>query len=222
MINKLLPILKIFTSDMEIILTEDQLNRILTEERNNIISSILDKSENTTKRIIRNVKNQYKLDFKFVSTYGAIIGGFAGPVEDYLKGLYPNLDERDISLICFGIIMTFFSSNTEKLGKVLDLIKENGLRTYFDRALRKSYDLKDAFTEFLESLNVTFSNVGNAMAFSFIIPMISLIYDIATKQGDTSLDVGMLIKSILTYKVLSASSETLSEIFSKMIKRFRS
>lgn len=207
---------------MEIILTEDQLNRILTEARSNVILSILGKSEETAKRIIKNVKRQYKLDFKFVSTYGAIIGGFAGPVEDYLKGMYPNLDEKDVSLICFGIIMTFFSSNTEKLGKVLDLIKENGLRTYFDRALRKSYDLKDAFTEFLNSLNVTFSSIGNAMAFTFIIPMLSLIYDIATQEGNTGLNVEMLIKSILTYKVLSASSETLSELFDKMIKRFRS
>jgi hypothetical protein len=207
---------------MEIILTENQLNRILTESRGSLISSILGKSEDTAKRIVRNVKNQYKLDFKFVSTYGAIIGGFAGPVEDYLRGLYTNLDEKDISLICFGIIMTFFSSNTEKLGKVLDLIKENGLRTYFDRALRKSYDLKDSFTEFLDSLNVTFSSVGNAMAFTFIIPMLSLIYDIATQEGNTGMNVEMLIKSILTYKVLSASSETLSELFDKMIKRFRS
>lgn len=222
MINKLFLIPKIFTSDMEIILTEDQLNRILTEARSNVILSILGKSEETAKRIIKNVKRQYKLDFKFVSTYGAIIGGFAGPVEDYLKGMYPNLDEKDVSLICFGIIMTFFSSNTEKLGKVLDLIKENGLRTYFDRALRKSYDLKDAFTEFLNSLNVTFSSIGNAMAFTFIIPMLSLIYDIATQEGNTGLNVEMLIKSILTYKVLSASSETLSELFDKMIKRFRS
>lgn len=222
MINKLLPISKIFTCDMEIILTETQLNRILTEEKSNIISSILGRSEETARRIVKNVKNQYKLDFKFLSTYGAIIGGFAGPIEDYLRGLYPNLDEKDISLICFGIIMTFFSSNTEKLGKVLDLIKENGLRTYFDRALRKSYDLKDAFTEFLESLNVTFSNVGSAMAFSFVIPMLSLIYDIATQEGNVGLNVEMLLKSILTYKVLSASSETLSELFSKMIKRFRS
>lgn len=207
---------------MEIILTEAQLNRILTEEKSNIISSILDKSDSAVKRIVKNVKNQYKLDFKFLSTYGAIIGGFAGPVEEYLRGLYPNLDEKDISLICFGIIMTFFSSNTEKLGKVLDLIKENGLRTYFDRALRKSYDLKDAFTEFLESLNVTFSSVGNAMAFAFIIPMVSVIYDITTQEGNVGLNVEMLIKSILSYKVLSASSETLSELFSKMIKRFRS
>jgi len=221
-INKLLPISKIFTSDMEIILTEAQLNRILTEEKSNIISSILDKSDSAVKRIVKNVKNQYKLDFKFLSTYGAIIGGFAGPVEEYLRGLYPNLDEKDISLICFGIILTFFSSNTEKLGKVLDLIKENGLRTYFDRALRKSYDLKDAFTEFLESLNVTFSSVGNAMAFAFIIPMVSVIYDITTQEGNVGLNVEMLIKSILSYKVLSASSETLSELFSKMIKRFRS
>jgi len=221
-INKLLSISKIFTSDMEIILTEAQLNRILTEEKSNIISSILDKSDSAVKRIVKNVKNQYKLDFKFLSTYGAIIGGFAGPVEEYLRGLYPNLDEKDISLICFGIIMSFFSSNTEKLGKVLDLIKENGLRTYFDRALRKSYDLKDAFTEFLESLNVTFSSVGNAMAFAFIIPMVSVIYDITTQEGNVGLNVEMLIKSILSYKVLSASSETLSELFSKMIKRFRS
>jgi hypothetical protein len=52
--------------------------------------------------------------------------------------------------------------------------------------------------------------------------MVSVIYDITTQEGNVGLDVEMLIKSILSYKVLSASSETLSELFSKMIKRFRS
>jgi hypothetical protein len=52
--------------------------------------------------------------------------------------------------------------------------------------------------------------------------MLSLIYDVATQEGNVNLNVEMLLKSILSYKVLSASSETLSELFDKMIKRFRS
>ena len=44
-----------------------------------------------------------------------------------MEDRYSNLSESDITLICFGITLTFFSSNKEKLHKVLEIIKEKKL-----------------------------------------------------------------------------------------------
>ena len=207
---------------MEIILTESQLDRILTEERTEIISSALDKSKETTKRIINKVKEQYNIDFAYLSSYGAIIGGFIRPIQEYLNGVYPQLNDREVSLICFGLIMTFFSTNKEKLNKVLKTIKEEKLVTFFDIALRKAYDLRDAFSDFLESLKVSIPTMTHALAYAFIIPVLPLLYDVVSQGEGKAEKIGMLVKAFLTYKLLSISSKTLEEVLEKIIKRFRS
>lgn len=207
---------------MQIILTESQMNRLLLEERSESLSRILENSENFTREIIRNVKRAFSLDFKFLSTFGSVIGGFTAPIHEFLSGNYPTLDDRDISLICFGIIMMFFADNKEKTKKVIDIIKQKGLRTYFRQALYKSQDLKKSFIDFLESLGVSLSNAGNAFAFAFIIPFFSLLYDIAKSNGDVSSNVEMLIKTVLSYGLVVGGSETMRELFTRIIKRFRS
>ena len=112
---------------MKLLLTESQYINLLKEEKEDEISQTLSNSRDITKKIINDVKKQYGLDFTFALTWGSVIGGFVGPVYRYMQGTYTNLTEDEISLICFGIILTFFSANKEKLKKVLELIKEKKL-----------------------------------------------------------------------------------------------
>lgn len=164
---------------MDIILTESQYIKVLQESKENAMSDIFTNSKNFTKKIIEDVKKQFGIDFVFLGTWGSVIGGFVGPVSKYMSGRYPNLTETDITLISFGIILTFFSSNKEKLREVLELIKEKKLITFFDRALSKSYDLKDALFGFLESLNLTFSKVSNMIAYTFLVPLVPILKDLS-------------------------------------------
>ena len=120
---------------MDIILTESQYMQLLVEKNENKIASVFDKSRDFTKKLISDVKEQYNIDFTFLGTWGSVIGGFARPISKYMEGTYPNLTDQDITLITFGIILTFFSNNKEKLNKVLQLIKEKGIITFFDRAM---------------------------------------------------------------------------------------
>ena len=135
---------------MDILLTESQYIKLLVEEKGGEVKSSISKSSKVVKEIIKDVKSKHGIDFTFAATWGAVIGGFVGPITEYLHGTYTNLSKSDISLITFGIILTFFSSNTEKLNKILQLIKKEKLVTFFDRGLMKAYDLKDAFFSFLE------------------------------------------------------------------------
>jgi hypothetical protein len=206
---------------MKIILTEDQYISLLKEEKENEIEQTFTNSKNFTKKIIKDVKNQYGIDFSFALTWGSVIGGFVGPISKYLEGKYTNLSESDITLICFGIILTFFSENKEKLNKVLELIKEKKLITFFDQAMMKSYDLKDAFFNFLDSLNMTFSKVSNMVSYTFLVPLIPLLKNLS--DMDLSEDqINLLSMGISHYTGVLISSKIITELINKIIKRFKS
>lgn len=206
---------------MDIILTESQYIKLLVEKSENQIADVFINSKDIAKKIISDVKNQFGVDFTFLGTWGSVIGGFIGPISDYMNNKYPNLSETEITLICSGIILTFFSSNKEKLSKILNLIKERGIITFFDRALSKAYDLKEAFTGFIESLNVTASNISNMIAYAFLIPLTPLLKNVITL--DLSQDqIEVLVTGITHYAGLSLGSKFVKNIVESMIDRFKS
>jgi hypothetical protein len=206
---------------MNIILTESQYIKLLKEERENEIEQTFSNSANVARKIVNDVKKQHKIDFTFALTWGSVIGGFVGPISRYLEGTYPNLTESDITLICFGIILTFFSDNKEKLQKVLQLIKKKGIITFFDRAITKAYDLKDAFFDFIKSLNVTFSKISNMMAYTFLVPLVPLLKNLI--ELDLSGDqIDLIVKGIAHYSGLALSSSVIKNLVEKIIERFRS
>lgn len=205
---------------MDIILTESQYIQLLIERNENKIASVFEKSKDFTKKLINDIKNQYNIDFTFLGTWGSVIGGFAGPIAKYMEGTYPNLTEQDITLITFGIVLTFFSSNKEKLNKVLQLIKEKGIITFFDRALLKAYDLKDAFVGFLDSLNVTMSKVSNMLAYCFLIPLVPLLKDVSDLNLSKD-QIELVITGVSHYGMVTAGSKVIESIVKSILNRFK-
>jgi len=206
---------------MELILTESQYIKLLTEEKKNEIEITFDKSTSLVKKIIKDVKQQYGLHFTFALTWGPIIGGLMGPISKYVHNLHPELSSSDVTLILFGIIVTFFSSSDELVQNTMKLIREKKLIRTFDSAIMKTYDLKDAFFDFLKSLNITFSKVSNMLAYSFLVPLVPLIKDFADLNV-TPEDISMIVKGLTGLSATVISSTLLTEILTKMIKRFRS
>lgn len=206
---------------MKVLINESQFLKILKENKENEIEEVFSNSKNFTKKVISDVKTQFNLDFNFLTTWGSIIGGFVGPISEYMEGKYPNLSEQDITLISFGLILTFFSSNTEKLNKVLQIIKDKKIITFFDIALMKAYDLKEAFFSFLESLNITFSKVSSMVAYTFLVPLVPLISDIV-KLDLTEDQINLLATGISHHATTIISSKILYRLVKKMIERFRS
>ncbi len=206
---------------MDIILTESQYLNLLVERNENKILGVFEKSKDFAKKIFNDIKKQFGIDFTFLGTWGSVIGGFSGPIASYLEGHYTNLDEQDITLITFGIILTFFSSNKEKLNKVLQLIKEKGIITFFDRALLKAYDLRDVFVGFLESLNLTISKVSNMFAYCFLIPLVPLLKELADLNLSKD-QVDLVIFGIGHYAAVIGMSKVIESMVSSILKRFKS
>ena len=205
---------------MDLILTESQFIKLLKEQQEEEIAGIFEKSRDFTKKFLKDVKKQFGIDFTFLLTWGSVIGGFVGPISNYMEDRYSNLSESDITLICFGITLTFFSSNKEKLHKVLEIIKEKKLITFFDRAILKSYELKDAMVNFLDSLNITFSKVSNMIAYTFLIPLVPLLKNMSDLDLSEQ-QVNLIVTGVSHYTGGIFASNLLTTLIDKIIKRFK-
>jgi len=205
---------------MKIVLTEHQYEKLLLESSKSIIGDEIKRSKEFIKKIVRSVKEDTKLDFSFLFTWGAAIGGFSRPVFNYFEGKHPELTHQDLALITIACAVTYYSSNREKLSKLLGIIKERGLVKYFDEMLEKTDELKNTFLSFVDSLRLTGHKISGMLAYTFIIPFLSKLLDMIGSA--THEDIIMLSKIIIGYLAVKLSSATLSELLSKIIKRFRS
>jgi hypothetical protein len=205
---------------MKIVITEHQYEKLLLESSKSIIGDEIKRSKEFIKKIVRSVKEDTKLDFSFLFTWGAAIGGFSRPVFNYFEGMNPELTQQDLSLLTIACAVTYYTSNKEKLGKLLDIIKERGLVDYFNEMLSKTDELKNTFLSFIDSLKITGSKMSSMLAYTFIIPFLSKLLDMS--GGATSTDVTVLTKILLGYLTIKLSAATLTELINKIIERFRS
>lgn len=206
---------------MKIVITEHQYEKLLLESSKSIIGDEIKRSKEFIKKIVRSVKEDTKLDFSFLFTWGAAIGGFSRPVFNYFEGKNPDLTHQDLALLTIACVVTYYSSNREKLSKLLDIIKERGLVKYFDEMLEKTDELKNTFLSFVDSLRLTGHKISGMLAYTFIIPFLSKLLDMSG-GGTTHEDIIVLSKIIIGYLTVKLSSATLSELLTKIINRFRS
>jgi hypothetical protein len=141
-------------------------------------------------------------------------------VEVFIKNEFPSLTTSDIALLSTGIILTYFTSNKEMLGKVLKKIKEDGLIFEFDSMAQVAKRLKEVFLRFIDSLAIPFSKIGNMMAYTFLIPIIPDLYELA--QGNNVVEIRELLTRIIMFLGVSSISVLIKRLLQGIVKRFKS
>lgn len=205
---------------MKIILTESQYKKLLLE---NISKESVDKLKSLKdffKTIKSEAKQQMSLDLGFLATWGVSIAGFVKPVSDFMEGNYPELSQADIVLLTTGAIFTYFTSNKESLVKVLNEIKNRSLIEEFDTMLEKCSQLKNAFLGFIDSLAVPVSRFSNMLAYTFLIPILPELYEMA--QGYEHMEVSEMLGRISAFVGVSFGGTFIRNILQEIVKRFKS
>ena len=202
---------------MKIIITESQKSIILAENIGSGMNRKIRDMVSFSKNILASAKKQTGLDLGFLLTWGATIGGFMGPIARYMEDKNPTLTDADVALISVGIILTYYNENKEKLTKVLELLKERKLIGEFDDALSMAEQVKNTFLNFIESLGVTISSIGNMMAYTFLVPLVPLLKNLI--ELDLSGDqIDLIVKGIAHYSGLALSSSVIKNLVEKIIK----
>jgi len=205
---------------MKIIITESQYKKILFESRLKSLENKVDELKDFFKKVSSESKKQIGLDLSFLTTWGVTIAGFVSPVQQYISGSFPELSSSDLALLSTGIILTYYESNKEMLGKVLEKIKEKELIFEFDKSLEVATKLKDVFFNFVNSLAIPVSKISNMLAYTFLIPLIPDLYEVA--QGVDSLNIKETILRILSFIGISFSGVFVKRLIQEIVKRFKS
>lgn len=207
--------------NISILINETQKQRILLESSGGGISDLIKRNYEFTKEILKKSSSQIGINFEFLLTWGASIGGFVGPLNDFIKGNHPEFSDLDISLILTGVIASYYVDNKEMVKKVFFTLKEKGLFNAFKTVLKKSQELKTVFFDFIESLGITLHKVTNILSYTFVIPLIPMLYNL-TKQGiGSSDDIQEIIKRLTGFGLLTVSGILVKELITKIIRRFK-
>ena len=149
-----------------ILITEAQQRVILCELANKEIDSTIGDNDKLVKRIAKQASEQIKFDLSILATFSMSIGGLMGPLENFIRGEYPEMSTRAISLLLGGIGFQYMMDNKEPLSKLIQKIKEDGLYDIYKKVLKKSEVLKDSsiiknVLDYSDSIPINFKGTQN-------------------------------------------------------------
>lgn len=205
---------------MKIIITESQSKILITENVLRQIGSFFKTSLKQVKEILDSASEQIGMNLQFMMTWGAGIAGFMGPISDYVKGQFPDLTDIELSLIITSLIATYYTGNKKVLAKLYKKIQELGLTSIFERILRKSDDFFNVFSKFIESLAVTTHTMVNMMSYTFIIPILPMMYEAVKSGMIENINFDELTTMLTGFGGLTLSSIIIKKLLLKLAKRF--
>jgi hypothetical protein len=204
-----------------LLINENQKRIILRESVNDEFGDMVKQNYKFVKDVLKMSSKQMGMNFEFLFTWGASIGGFVGPLNEFISGRYPNVSDVEMSLILTGIIATFYMNNKEMIRKILEKIKSEGLSEEFKTGLNKANQLKSTFVDFMEGLNITLHSVTNIMSYAFIIPLIPIVYSAVNSGAFKTGDAKEIAVRLVSFGVLTVSGIVMKELFSKLIRVFK-
>lgn len=205
---------------VQVIITENQKKYLLKESLSNLLSDKIKQMADFSKKVLKESSEQIGVNLEFLFGWGSAIGGFMGPVSEFVKGRHPELSDIELSLIITAIISLYWGDNKELIRLLYKEIKNRNLTEIFKEAKNKTSQLHDVFIKFIGSLNVHGHKLTNIMSYTFIIPLLPMFWDIA-KQGhfDIAQTKEIAIR-IAGFATLTVSGIMLKNILWKLIKRF--
>ena len=204
---------------MEITISEDIQRKLITESLMGDLSKILSNISQIGKENLKDTQKMMKFDLKFLLTWSATIGGFMGPLTQYIKDQNVEITESNINLIVVGVCATLFYNNEKLVAELVSKIKEEGLLPVFESALEKGAELRSALMRFLESIGLTVGNLFAIASFTFLIPIIGILNTYATSGEITPGSIQEISERIAMAGVTALSATTIRNFLKKFFAK---
>ena len=206
---------------MDFLINESQLRTILQEQDESRMTEYMKTMYSFTKNLANRVSKVYGLNVKMLLTWGTAVGGLVMPLDHFIKSGEFDLSDDQRYLVLAGIAFILFFDNKKGLVKILEKIKEEGLEDVFRKTLEKGKDLKSSFKGFLSSLNVSVGSFMDTVAYSFLIPIILDIQNIAESSVDPK-EAGLLIaERLVSSGIVVIGAQALSQVIRKIIEKIK-
>lgn len=204
---------------MEFLITESQLRVLLQEEEKSQLGLYMKNMYAFTKQMLNKVFKSYGINLRMLLTWGTSVGGLVLPLDQYLRTQHLGLNEDQRMLVLVGIIFALFFETKRPFMKIMSLIKENGLEDIFQDGLRKGTQLRDAFTNFLSSANTGVGTFLEAIAYSFLIPIITDVQSVLGQTEDIETASILIAERLLAAGVILIGRQTLIDVIKNVLKK---
>jgi hypothetical protein len=204
---------------MEFLITESQLRVLLQEEEKSQLGLYVKNMYAFTKQMLNKVFKSYGINLRMLLTWGTSVGGLVLPLDQYLRTQHLGLNEDQRMLVLVGIIFALFFETKRPFMKIMSLIKENGLEDIFQDGLRKGTQLRDAFTNFLSSANTGVGTFLEAIAYSFLIPIITDVQSVLGQTEDIETAAILIAERLLAAGVILIGRQTLIDVVKNVLKK---
>jgi hypothetical protein len=206
---------------MDFLINESQLRLILQEQDQSKMSDYMKELYSFTSNLVNKAKKTYGLNLKLLLTWGASVGGLVMPLDYFIRTGRFELTDEQATLILIGVACTYFYDNVKTLKSILTKIKEEGLEDTFKEVLTKSRNLRDSFSKFLESANVTLGSTLDLVTYSFLIPIIGDIQSAIMEGADLQTTAMTIAKRLVASGVVLVGQIVLTDTIKKIIKKFQ-
>ena len=204
---------------MEFLITESQLRVLLQEEEKSQLGLYVKNMYAFTKQMLNKVFRSYGINLRMLLTWGTSVGGLVLPLDQYLRTQHLGLNEDQRMLVLVGIIFALFFETKRPFMKIMSLIKENVLEDIFQDGLRKGTQLRDAFTNFLSSANTGVGTFLEAIAYSFLIPIITDVQSVLGQTEDIETAAILIAERLLAAGVILVGRQTLIDLVKNVLKK---
>jgi hypothetical protein len=206
---------------MKVYITDLQRKKLILESASNDIENISNESKKLGESILDEVKKQTNLDLGILLSWSASIGGFMSPLNDIIQGKFPEFSDSDRFLVLSGLLFSVLYQNKKFFNTVKDKLIEKGLYQFFLDLLPKAERIKDNFLSFLSSVGIYIDNISKIIGFTFVIPILPIIYGLVSQGDILSLSVEEIVKRILMYLTSVTVGVTVKKFLTKVVSKMK-
>jgi len=206
---------------MDFLITEEQLKTILMEQDKSKMTTYMKQLHSFTSNIVNRAMKTYGINLKMLLTWGTSVGGLMMPLDNFIRDGNFNLTDDQRALVLSGIAFIIFFEGRAGIKTIMKKIKDEGIENEFDEVLAKTKKLKIAFEEFLWSLKFSMGTALDTVAYSFLIPIITDIYQASMSIINVNEAAALITERLLASGVVVVGKEVLSTLIRKLIKKFR-
>jgi hypothetical protein len=144
-----------------------------------------------------------------------------GPITDFVKNEYPEINDVQLSFIVTSLIATYYFDNRKVTKELFKKIQDEGLSRIFKKILRKSDTFINVFSNFIRSLSPTIHSMLNMMSYTFLIPILPMIYNSIDSGMVDKIDFDELTKMLIGFSGLTLSSIIVKKLLLLIADRFK-
>lgn len=204
---------------MNFYITKNQFNKIILESENEKLSNNMKELYSSLVNSVNKVNRKYKINLKMLLTWGPAVGGITAPLDNFLRNRNFSLDDNQIALlVCSAFFMAFFENRKQSI-RLKQIVEKEGLSDTLDILKEKAIRLRKSFSRFLKSSGVLINNFSEAVAYSFLIPIITDIQQLISGTEDVDKVVVLIVKRLISSGLMMLTAETIFECIKKISKK---